>query len=216
MRHGFAMDQTSEQTRIACNLAAVPAASAMLGQSLVRLKLGVFSLSSGIAGLGGLFMASAMGSVSNESFSIMVSLSLLMLTVVAGIGYVSGALFGGLMAGVGFAVIMGSFANLAAAQPELSGMWTFLGHVAAVSPTLIGIGVAANPSGSVLQVVEGYRSLAGARPVLAGGAAVVAVSYMLALTGVLDNWCSRRTSPIWGSTPGVRHPAARAGSSASC
>lgn len=167
-----------------------PAASAMLGQSLVRLKLGVFTLSSAIAGLGGLFMAGAMGSVSSESFSIMVSLSLLMLTVVAGIGYVSGALFGGLMSGIGFAVIMVSFSNLASAQPELSGLWTFLGHVAAVSPALIGIGVAANPpSGSVHQVVEGYRTLANAKPVLAGGGvAVVLVSYVLALIGALDNW----------------------------
>lgn len=165
-----------------------PAASAMLGQSLVRLKLGVFSLSAGIAGLGGLFMSSAMGSVSSDSFSIMVSLSLLMLTVVAGIGYVTGALFGGLLSGVGFAVIMVSFANLASAQPELSGMWTFLGHVAAVSPALIGIGVAANPSGSVHQMVEGYRSLAKAKPVLIGGAAVVLVTYLLALIGLLDNW----------------------------
>lgn len=165
-----------------------PAASAMLGQSLVRLKLGVFTLSSAIAGLGGLFMASAMGSVSSDSFSILVSLSLLMLTVVAGIGYVSGALFGGLMSGIGFAVIMVSFSNLASAQPELSGMWTFLGHVAAVSPALIGIGVAANPSGTIHQVVEGYRSLTNAKPVLAGGAAVVLVSYLLALAGALDNW----------------------------
>ncbi len=165
-----------------------PAASAMLGQSLVRLKLGVFTLSSGIAGLGGLFMASAMGSVSNESFSIMVSLSLLMLTVVAGIGYVSGALFGGLMSGIGFAVIMTTFANLATAQPGHADMWTFLGNVAAVSPALIGIGVALNPSGSVHQVVEGYRTLVNAKPVLVGGAAVVLVSYVLALVGVLDNW----------------------------
>ncbi|WP_226435272.1 ABC transporter permease [Rhodococcus yananensis] len=165
-----------------------PAASAMLGQSLVRLKLGVFGLSTGIAGLGGLFMASAMGSVSIETYSIMVSLSLLMLTVVAGIGYVSGALFGGLMSGIGFAVIMVSFSNLASAQPELSGMWTFLGHVAAVSPALIGIGVAANPSGTVHQMVEAYRTLANARPVLAGGAVVIGVSYLLALTGALDNW----------------------------
>jgi branched-chain amino acid transport system permease protein len=48
--------------------------------------------------------------------------------------------------------------------------------------------VAANPSGSVHQVVEGYRHLANAKPVLVGGAAVVLVSYLLALVGVLDNW----------------------------
>lgn len=67
-------------------------------------------------------------------------------------------------------------------------MWNFLGNVAAVSPALIGIGVAANPSGSVHQVVEGYRHLANAKPVLIGGAAVVLLSYILALVGALDNW----------------------------
>ncbi|MDN5547445.1 MAG: branched-chain amino acid ABC transporter permease, partial [Rhodococcus sp. (in: high G+C Gram-positive bacteria)] len=165
-----------------------PAGSAMLGQSLVRLKLSVFMISSGIAGLGGILMSSAMGSVSGESFAIMVSLSLLMLTVVAGIGYVTGALFGGLMAGIGFAVIMVSFTNLASAQPELEGMWLLLGNIAAVSPALIGIGVGANPSGTVHSVIEGYRRLTDARPVLIGGAAVVLLTYVLALTGVLGNW----------------------------
>ncbi|MDJ0431876.1 ABC transporter permease [Rhodococcus qingshengii] len=165
-----------------------PAGSAMLGQSLVRLKLSVFVISSGIAGLGGILMSSAMGSVSGESFAIMVSLSLLMLTVVAGIGYVTGALFGGLMAGIGFAVIMVSFTNLASAQPELEGMWLLFGNIAAVSPALIGIGVGANPSGTVHSVIEGYRRLAGAKPVLIGGAAVVLLTYALALTGVLGNW----------------------------
>ncbi len=111
-----------------------------------------------------------------------------MLTVVAGIGYVTGALFGGLMAGVGFAVIMVSFNNLGAAQPELEGLWTFMGHLAAVSPALIGLGVGKNPSGTVHDVLEGYRHLRSAKPVLVGGAAVVALSYVLALTGVLGNW----------------------------
>lgn len=165
-----------------------PAASAMLGQNLVTLKLSVFVVSAGIAGLGGILMSSAMGSVSGESFTIVISLSLLMLTVVAGIGYVSGAFFGGVMAGVGFSVIMVSFNNLAKAQPDLEGLYLLLGNIAAVSPALIGIGVGHNPSGSVHQVLEGYRRLRGAVPVLLGGAAVVAVAYLLALTGVLDNW----------------------------
>lgn len=165
-----------------------PAASAMLGQNLVKLKLSVFMLSAGIAGLGGILMSSAIGAVSNENFSIMISLTILMLTVVAGIGYVTGAFFGGLMAGVGFAVIMVSFNNLASAQPELEGLWTFMGHLAAVSPALIGMGVGKNPSGSVHDVIEGYRRLRSAKPVLVGGAAIVALAYVLALTGVLGNW----------------------------
>lgn len=165
-----------------------PAASAMLGQNLVKLKLSVFMISAAIAGLGGILMSSAMGAVSGDSFTIVISLSLLMLTVVAGIGYVSGAFFGGVMAGVGFAIIMVSFNNLAKAQPELEGLYLLLGNIAAVSPALIGIGVGHNPSGSVHQVVEGYRTLRNARPVLFGGAALVAVLYVLALTGLLDNW----------------------------
>ncbi|NLU84155.1 ABC transporter permease [Rhodococcus sp. HNM0569] len=165
-----------------------PAASAMLGQNLVKLKLSVFVLSAAIAGLGGILMSSAMGSVSGETFTIVISLTLLMLTVVAGIGYVSGAFFGGVMAGVGFSIIMVSFNNLAKAQPDLEGLYLLLGNIAAVSPALIGIGVGHNPSGTVHQVVEGYRKLRDAKPVLAGGAAIVSVSYLLALTGVLDNW----------------------------
>ncbi|MFC7449226.1 ABC transporter permease [Rhodococcus daqingensis] len=165
-----------------------PAASAMLGQNLVKLKLSVFMISAGIAGLGGILMSSAMGAVSGDSFTIIISLSLLMLTVVAGIGYVSGALFGGVMAGVGFSIIMVSFTNLAKAQPELEGLYLLLGNIAAVSPALIGIGVGHNPSGSVHQVIEGYRKLRDAKPVLIGGAAFVAVLYLLALTGVLGNW----------------------------
>ncbi len=52
-----------------------PAAAAMLGQNLVKLKLSVFMLSAGIAGLGGILMSSAIGAVSNENFSIMISLT---------------------------------------------------------------------------------------------------------------------------------------------
>ncbi|UIR34624.1 ABC transporter permease [Rhodococcus sp. DMF-1] len=165
-----------------------PAASAMLGQNLITLKLSVFMLSAAIAGLGGVLMSSATGAVAGENFNIIVSLTLLMLTVVAGIGYVSGALFGGVMAGVGFAVIMVSFNNLAKTQPELEGLYLLLGNIAAVSPALIGIGVGHNPSGSVHQMVEGYRRLLSARPVLYGGGAAIALLYVLALTGVLGNW----------------------------
>ncbi|MER2205781.1 MAG: ABC transporter permease, partial [Rhodococcus sp. (in: high G+C Gram-positive bacteria)] len=71
---------------------------------------------------------------------------------------------------------------------ELEGMWLLFGNIAAVSPALIGIGVGANPSGTVHSVIEGYRRLADAKPVLIGGAAVVLLTYVLALTGVLGNW----------------------------
>ena len=99
-----------------------PAASATLGQSLVKLKLSVFMLSAAIAGLGGILMATALGSVTSDNFIIFLSLALLMLTVVFGIGYVSGALFGGLLAGVGFGIVVATFNNLAQHHADLHGL----------------------------------------------------------------------------------------------
>jgi hypothetical protein len=165
-----------------------PAASATLGQSLLRLKLSVFMLSAAIAGLGGVLMSMALGAVTPDNFSIFLSLSLLMLTVVAGIAYVSGALVGGLLAGVGFALIVTTFHNLAARHGSVHGLFAFLASFAAVSPALIGIGVGRNPSGSVHQFIDSYRTLRDRKAVLAGGAALEVLLYVLTLTGVLGRW----------------------------
>jgi hypothetical protein len=165
-----------------------PAATAMLGQSLVRLKLSVFVISSAIAGLGGILMSSTLGSVSAESFTIIGSLSLVMLTVVFGIGYVSGALFGGLMSGAGLVVVVATFNDLAAGSDGLENVFHALASVTVVLTALLGMGVGENPSGNVHQVVQNWRAVRRARPVLLGGAAVEAVLYVLALTGVLGNW----------------------------
>ncbi|WP_067461416.1 branched-chain amino acid ABC transporter permease [Actinomadura macra] len=165
-----------------------PAATAMLGQNLVRLKLSVFMISAAIAGLGGVLMSAATGSVGPENFTIIGSLGLLMLVVVAGIGYLSGALFGGLMAGVGSAVLVATFGELALDHEGMSSIYTTLGHLVLVFTALIGMGVGKNPSGFVHDVVEGYRPLRGARPVLYGGGAVGAVLYVLALTDVIGAW----------------------------
>lgn len=165
-----------------------PAASATLGQNLVKLKVSVFMLSAAIAGLGGILMSMALGSVTSDNFNIFLSLSLLMLTVVAGIGYVSGALFGGLLSGVGFGLVVATFNNLAENHVGLHGLFSNIAHVAAVTPALIGIGVGRNPSGSVHQVVESYRPLKDNKPVLIGGVVVEAALYVLALTGAIGNW----------------------------
>jgi branched-chain amino acid transport system permease protein len=165
-----------------------PAASATLGQSLLRLKLSVFMLSAAIAGLGGILMSMSLGSVTPDNFSIFLSLSLLMLTVVAGIGYVSGALLGGLMAGVGFALIVTTFHDLASRHGSVHGLFSFLASFAAVSPALIGIAVGRNPSGSVHQFIDSYRTLLDRKAVLAGGVAAEALIYVLTLTGVLGRW----------------------------
>jgi branched-chain amino acid transport system permease protein len=165
-----------------------PAASATLGQNLVKLKLTVFMLSAAIAGLGGILMATAVGSVTADNFAIFVSLALLMLTVVGGIGYVSGALAGGLLSGVGFGIAVSTFNHLAGHHLDLHGLFAVLAHLAAVAPALIGVGLARNPSGAVSDIIAGYRPLARARPVLIAGAVIEAALYVLALAGGLTNW----------------------------
>ncbi|GGV00089.1 hypothetical protein GCM10010182_16560 [Actinomadura cremea] len=165
-----------------------PAATAMLGQNLVRLKLGVFMISAAIAGLGGILMSSATGTVAQENFTFTVSLSLLMLVVVAGIGYISGALFGGLMAGVGGAVLVGTFSDLALEHEGLADIYSTLGHLVMVLTALVGMGVGKNPSGVVHDIVEGYRAMRGARPVLYAAGAFGAALYVLAATGVIGSW----------------------------
>lgn len=166
-----------------------PAATAMLGQNLVRLKLSVFMISAAIAGLGGVLMASATGTVSQENFTFVGSLGLLMLVVVAGIGYISGALAGGLMAGVGSAVLVATFNDLALEHEGMANVYTLLGHLVLVLTALIGMGVGRNPSGFVHDIAGGYRRMRdGARPVLYAAGAVGAVLYVLAVTDVIGAW----------------------------
>lgn len=165
-----------------------PAATAMLGQSLVPLKFSVFVISSAIAGLGGIMMSSTLGSVSAESFPIIGSLSLLMLTVVGGIGYVSGALFGGLVAGAGVVAVVATFNNLAAGSAGLGNIYSTLASVFLVLTALVGMGVGENPSGRAHLVTATWRRIAPARPVLIGAAALEAVFYLLALFDVIGNW----------------------------
>ncbi|MEV7431783.1 ABC transporter permease [Nocardioides sp. NPDC092400] len=165
-----------------------PAAAAMLGQRLVRLKLSVFMISTGIAGLGGIFMSMALTSVTSEHFVYTLSLSLVMLTVVGGIGYVSGALFGGLLAGGGFALIVGTFNELSIDHPVHAETFGILSHLFLVATALIGIGVGDNPSGNFHQIFHGQRRLARAPEARYAAVAVTAVLYALAYAEVIGTW----------------------------
>ena len=90
-----------------------PAAAATLGQNVVKLKLSVFMLSAAIAGLGGVLLSAASASVTANTYIIFISLALVMLTVVGGIGSVAGALMGGILAGTAFTALTSTFTNLA-------------------------------------------------------------------------------------------------------
>jgi branched-subunit amino acid ABC-type transport system permease component len=165
-----------------------PAASATLGQNLLTLKLAVFMASAAIAGVGGALMTAQLGSANMDRYLIFLSLSLLMITVVGGIGYVSGALFGGILFGVGFVALQETFDKLGADHLQLEGMFNFLANLTLVLPALMGVGLGRDPSGVVTRFVEDFSPLKKVRPVLVGGLAVEAVVYIAADNGAISNW----------------------------
>jgi len=161
-----------------------PAAAAMLGQRLLVLKLGVFALSTAIAGLGGIFMSMAVVSVSAETFGFTVSLSLVMMTVVCGIGYVSGALVAGLIVGAGLASVHLLLGDIALTHPQYGETFDIVHHLLLVATALVGIGVANGPSGFLHDVFARQRGLA-RTPVVRWSGAAVQVALLAAAYGGL-------------------------------
>lgn len=165
-----------------------PAASATLGQNLLTLKLVVFMASAAIAGVGGALMTAQLGAANMDRYDIILSLTLLMLTVVGGIGYVSAALFGGVMFGVGFVALQHTFDKLAVDIGQLDGMFLFLASLTTVLPALMGIGLGRDPSGVVTRFVDDFSPLKRVRPVLVAGLGLEAVVYLVAYNGTISNW----------------------------
>jgi hypothetical protein len=111
-----------------------------------------------------------------------------MLTVVGGIGYVSGALFGGIMFGVGFVALQDTFDKLGLDLADLDGMFVFLANLTLVLPALMGVGMGRDPSGVVTRFFDDFGPLRRVRPVLVAGLAVEAVAYIAADAGTISNW----------------------------
>ena len=143
-----------------------PAACATLGLDLTRLKLQVFALSAGIAGLGGALLGGWRGKAGTEQFSLLQGalpgLPLVLLAVVGGIAAVAGALLGGLLLAV--------FPLVGTAFPALANLMTIL-------PGLAGISLASNPDGAIAQAAKQVRAKlvhrrSGDRPDTTGGRAM--------------------------------------------
>ncbi|WP_232835757.1 branched-chain amino acid ABC transporter permease [Actinocorallia populi] len=181
-----------------------PAASAMLGQRLLRLKLTVFALSTAIAGLGGILMSMGLRSVTKEHFVFTMSLSLVMLAVIGGIGYVSGALFGGLIAGAGLTAIVTLLSDTATEHPQFEESLGLVSHIILVGAGLAGIGIAQNPSGILHDVFAAQRRLAKAPEIRYGALAVQCVLYALAWFDVLGTGTFVLLSLVlWLSLPSI-------------
>ena len=122
-----------------------------------------------------------------NTYIIFVSLALVMLTVVGGIGSVAGALMGGILAGTAFQALTSTFTNLSTDHGG-GGIWNVLANISLVAPALIGISLGRNPSGAVPQIVNSYRPLWQVKVVLALGVVAEGVAYVLTLTDVMGNW----------------------------
>ena len=169
-----------------------PAASATLGMNLLRFKIFIFALSSGIAGLGGVLYASQQRGVNSDTFSIFQSLALVLVIVVAGVGYTSGALAGGIMAGVFFVMLTNIFTKLAEDyssfewlfQDVFANFFTFLGI------SFAAIGIAQRPGGFLNKTFMGYRTLISkpGLPFLGVWLGSFAIWYILRILDVINNW----------------------------
>ena len=165
-----------------------PAASATLGQNPIRLKLGVFMLSAGIAGLGGALLSAALVTVDINSFTIFSSLGIVMSVVIAGIGYVSGAFTGGLLVGIAYVAIQNSFAKIGVDHGSLHGLFNWLATFTTILPAIVGVGLGKNPSGFVSDIMNGFRPLTKAKPMIVLGVAIEIGLYVLADTKNISNW----------------------------
>ncbi len=150
------------------------AACATLGLNLLGTKLLVFSLSAGIAGLGGALYAMQLTSIQPGNFDLVSSLEVFALTVVGGIGAVGGALFGAV--------------SLFAFLPLIVQIWPGLVRWVGLLPGLTGIGLGRNPNGAVHDIREGFLPLLQSPPALLGMVGALVVFYALRIADVITNY----------------------------
>lgn len=168
-----------------------PAACATLGLNLVRLKVTVFALSAAIAGFGGAVYGGQVRTVNTDSFVIFQSLAMVLLTVVGGIGYVTGALFSGIMNGAAFTVVGNIFDKLAEDYVALGWLFTWLGSfVIFLGPAGSALSLGRNPSGVMNEFFEnwGHMKQKAALPFIGAWAVVQSVLYVLVVTDSIGVW----------------------------
>jgi branched-chain amino acid transport system permease protein len=150
------------------------AACATFGMNLVGTRLAVFTLSAGMAGLGGALYATQLGSLTPIRFDFVVGLPIFMLTVVGGAGLVGGALFAG--------------ASLYGVIPVFATFGDFWARLGTIFPGFIGVGLGRNPSGATQQMGEAVAPVRKDRSILYPMLGVMAFWWVLRATDVIDNW----------------------------
>ena len=165
-----------------------PAACATLGMSVVRLKLSVFMISAAIAGVGGVLMSANLGSVNLDRFDIFLSLGLLLITVVGGIGYASGALFSGILFGCAFLAMQNTLTKLGNDYTSLEAVFGFLVSAVTIGPATIGITMGKNPSGAITDIVESLEQMKKSKPLMLTVIGLQFLIWLGAMTEVYSNW----------------------------
>ena len=169
-----------------------PAACATLGLNMVKLKLSIFTLAAAIAGFGGALHASNLRAIQEDApFTVFEGLALFMLTVVGGIGYISGALIGGILYGTLFLVTADFWDKLATDWASFSWFFTLLhDFFIFLGPAVAGIGLGRNPNGVASQIFNGYRPLKekSNRGLVVGAITLVISFWLFRVTQVFDGW----------------------------
>jgi branched-chain amino acid transport system permease protein len=122
-----------------------PAASVTLGINVTRLKIGVFFLSAGIAGVGGALFGGLRESAGGTDFNVLQSLPILLLAVIGGISTVTGALMGGLI--------------LSALFPAISDAYPSLTELVFIGTGLAGVTLGRNPHGISVGIARRLKPL---------------------------------------------------------
>jgi hypothetical protein len=142
-----------------------------------------------VAGLGGCLFAQEIGAVTGGRFSLFESMTMLMLLVVAGAGYVSGGFAAGLLYGAVFVTLQSIFAKLAHDYSAFHGPLFWLAQFTTVLPALIGIGLGRSPSGFLDDSFRSWgRLIRAATPVFVAGVAIEMVAWLLAFQHIISNW----------------------------
>ncbi|MFE2701190.1 branched-chain amino acid ABC transporter permease [Streptomyces mirabilis] len=150
------------------------AAYATLGGSLLRAKVLVFALSSGIAGLGGALYGMQQRSITADQFNLVAGLPVFLVAVVGGLGAVGNGLFAG-------TAYIGPTNALVAVAP-----WAQ--NLVALLPGLAGIGLGHNPDGIVVRFRREWEPLGRDRIALPGLLCVLALLWVLRLGDLINGW----------------------------
>jgi len=169
-----------------------PAACATLGLNMLKLKLSVFTLAAAIAGFGGALHASNLRAIQEDApFTVFEGLALFMLTVVGGIGYISGALIGGILYGTAFLVMGDFWEKLASDWASFDWLFTVVhDFFIFLGPAMAGIGLGRNPNGIAAQIFDGYRVLKerNNRKLLSVGVVASTCFWLLRVIDIIDGW----------------------------